>query len=278
MRKSWPASGRQAEELIAVRPNQTKRLIAAGKPAVGGFLMIPSPEIVEIMGYAGLDFVIIDTEHGPADNQTVAHLIRAADAAGITPIVRVRWVGDPSLILRALDLGAQGVQVPMIEDGATAARVVAAARYHPEGRRGLAGVRAARYGADDLPDYVREANREVMVVCQVETGSGVAKAREIATTPGVDVVFVGPVDLSQSLGHPGERRHPALLGAMEQVFAACREAGVPCGTLTADLAEGRSQAAAGLRYLCINPTPIYSHCRSLASGIRRPAAQESEQA
>jgi 4-hydroxy-2-oxoheptanedioate aldolase len=255
--------------MMGVRPNKTKRLIASGKPAIGGFLMIPSPEIVEIMGYAGLDFVIIDTEHGPADNQTVAHLIRAADAADITPIVRVRWVSDPSLILRALDLGAQGVQVPMIEDAATAARVVASARYHPLGRRGLAGVRAARFGADDLPRYVEVANEEIMVVCQIETATGVANVKEIAAVPGVDVIFVGPVDLSQSLGYPGQRQHPVLGKAMEQVFSACRAAGVPCGTLTADIAEGQQQAADGLQYLCINPTPIYTHCRNTVRAIRQ---------
>lgn len=251
-----------------MRPNKTKRLIASGEAAIGGFLPLPSPDIVEMMGYAGLDFVIIDTEHGPADNETLAQMIRAAEVADITPLVRVRWFADPSLILRALDLGAQGVQVPMIESAELAQNVVAVSRYHPQGRRGLAGVRASRYGAIPLPEYVRAANEEVMVICQIETARGVANAAEIAAVPGVDLVFVGPVDLSQSLGHPGERQHPELLAAMERVFSACKAAGTPCGTLTADVAHGREQAAAGLQYLCINPAPIYAHCKSMVQGIR----------
>jgi len=252
-----------------MRPNRTKQLIASGKAAVGGFLAIPSPEIVEMMGHAGLDFVIIDTEHGPADNETVGNMIRAAEATGITPLVRVRWVNDPSLILRALDLGAQGVQVPMIEDAETARRVVSFSRYHPLGRRGLAGVRAAHYGAIPLAEYVEMANREVMVICQIETVKGVDHAAEIAAVPGVDVIFVGPVDLSQSLGYPGQRQHPLLLETMQRVFAAAKAAGVAAGTLTSDVAQGREQAAAGLQYLCINPTPIYAHCRSTAQAIRQ---------
>ena len=254
---------------MLIRENKTKRLIAAGGTAVGGFLMIKSPEIVEIMGYAGLDFVIIDSEHGPADNETIGNMIRAAEASGITPIVRVRWVNDPTLILRALDLGAQGVQVPMVEDAETAARVVQAARYHPLGRRGLAGVRAAKYGAVDLGAYTQEANDENLVIAQIETAKAVGNAQAIAAVPGIDVVFVGPVDLSQSLGIPGQRSNPVLIEAMDKVFAACKAAGRPCGTLTSDIAEGRRQQAAGLQYLCINPTPIYAHCRSTAEGIRR---------
>ncbi len=254
---------------MAIRENKTKRLIAAGKPAIGGFLMIPSPEVVEQMGYAGLDFVIIDTEHGPADNLRVAEMIRAAEAADITPIVRVRWVEDPMLILRVLDLGAQGVQVPMVQSREVAERVVQAAKYFPRGRRGLAGVRAAKYGAVDLGEYVKAANRETMVVVQIETAAAVAKCEEIASVDGVDVVFVGPVDLSQSLGFPGQRYHPAVLEASDRVFLASKAAGKACGTLTADIEHGRKQVALGLQYICINPTPIYSHCKALADGIRR---------
>lgn len=253
---------------MSIRVNKTKRLIAAGKPAIGGFLMIPSPEIVEQMGYAGLDFVIIDTEHGPADNLRVAEMIRAAEAVDITPIVRVRWVEDPMLILRALDLGAQGVQVPMVQSAEVAERVVQAAKYFPRGRRGLAGVRAAQYGAINLGEYVEAANRETMVVVQIETGASVEKCAEIAAVDGVDVVFVGPVDLSQSLGFPGQRYHPSVLEASDRVFRATLAAGKACGTLTADVAHGKQQVEAGLQYICINPTPIYSHCKATADGIR----------
>ncbi|MDP2873572.1 MAG: aldolase/citrate lyase family protein [Bacillota bacterium] len=251
-----------------VRENKTKKLIASGGVAVGGFLGLKSTEIVEIMGYAGLDFVIIDSEHGSADTETLEHMVRAAEAAGITPIVRVTNVNDPTLILRALDLGAQGVQVPMVESAETARRIVQAAKYHPLGRRGLAGVRAARYGAVDMTRYVGEANAQTMVVAQIETVAGVEHAAEIAAVDGVDVVFVGPMDLSQSLGIPAQRRNPLLIETMEKVFAACKAAGKPCGTLTANAEEGRAQSAAGLQYLCISPAPIYAHCQSLLQGIR----------
>lgn len=251
-----------------IRENKTKKLIASGGAAIGGFLGLKSTEIVEIMGYAGLDFVIIDAEHGSADTETLEHMVRAAEVSGITPLVRVTNVNDPTLILRALDLGAQGVQVPMVESGDTARRIVQAAKYYPLGRRGLAGVRAARYGAVDMGSYVQEANAQTMVIAQIETVAGVEHAAEIAAVEGVDVVFVGPMDLSQSLGIPAQRRNPLLIEAMEKVFAACRAAGKPCGTLTASVEEGRAQSAAGLQYLCVSPAPIYAHCRSLLQGIR----------
>jgi len=253
---------------MLVRENKTKKLISEGKAAIGGFLGIKSPELVEIMGYAGLDFVIIDSEHGSPGSETIEEMIRAAEVTGITPIVRVTNVNDPTLILRALDSGAQGVQVPMVEDGPTAERIVRFSRYFPLGRRGLAGVRAARYGTVDMGRYVQEANREVMVVAQIETVKGVEHAAEIAAVDGIDLVFVGPMDLSQSLGIPAQRSNPLLLETMEQVFSVCRAAGKPSGTLTASTEEGRRQAAAGLQYLCISPVPVYRHCRSLVEGIR----------
>jgi 4-hydroxy-2-oxoheptanedioate aldolase len=253
---------------MLLRENKTKKLISEGKAAIGGFLGLKSPEIVEIMGYAGLDFVIIDSEHGSAGSETLEQMIRAAEVAGITPIVRVTNVFDWTLILRALDSGAQGVQVPMVEDGDTAERVARAARYYPLGRRGLAGVRAAKYGSIDMARYVQEANEQVMVVAQIETVKGVENAAQIAAVDGIDLVFVGPMDLSQSLGIPAQRSNPLLHETMEKVFAACRAADKPCGTLTASVDEGRRQAAAGLQYLCISPAPIFSHCKSLVQGIR----------
>ncbi len=233
--------------------------------------MIPSAEVVEMMGIAAMDFAIIDLEHGLIDYHQALSMVRAAQLCGITPIVRVVDGRTRGPILRALDLGAGGVQVPMIESAADAALAVRWARYWPQGQRGLAGVRASGYGLEATGDYIKRANASVMVVAQVETDAGVRRIDEIVATDGIDVVFVGPVDLSQSLGVAGQLDSPQLLEAMERVFAACRVAGMPCGTLTRDVTHGRQQVEAGLQYLCVNPVPVIQHCSQAVRGIRGPS-------
>jgi 4-hydroxy-2-oxoheptanedioate aldolase len=193
-------------------------------PLVGSFVGIPHPAVVEVMAWAGFDFLCIDGEHaalGPAD---VEELIRAADACGIPAIVRVFQVGPE--VGHALDSGAAGVLVPRVESAAQAAAAVAAVRYPPAGSRGAGIGRAARYGRP-FAEYLAEANERVLLAVQVETRAGVEAAAEIAAVPGVDLVFVGPGDLAVSLGVPmwaEEHR-----GAVESVLHAAGTAGVRTG-------------------------------------------------
>ncbi|HMM20572.1 MAG TPA: aldolase/citrate lyase family protein [Selenomonadales bacterium] len=184
--------------------------IARGDTVRGVFVVTGTPANVEILGYAGLDFVILDMEHASTGSGEVEHLIRAAEIGGIAPIVRVSK-NDPALILRALDSGACGILVPQVNSATEAEQAVQAARYAPLGGRGLAGiVRAARYGFSPLSDYVSSANRRTLVIVQAEDRRAVENLEAILAVEGVDGVFVGPADLSQSLGRTGQFDHPEV--------------------------------------------------------------------
>jgi len=213
-----------------MKPNAMKRKLTAGQPAMGLSVMIPSPQVVEMAGGLGFDWVLIDMEHGTINLETVELMAMAAEAAGITAIVRPS-TNAPHHISQAMDRGAMGVQVPHVMDATGAARAVAAVKFHPAGSRGLAaGTRPAGYdlGAG-LSDYVAAANAETLVCVQVEDAEAVGRAAEIAAVPGVDVVFVGPSDLSQSMGFPGNPGAEPVARAVESVFAAARGQGRALG-------------------------------------------------
>ncbi len=192
--------------------------LRTGKSLIATFSMLASPEIVELLAKAGFEAVILDMEHGPIGFETLNVLIPAARAAGIYSIVRVR-TNEASLISGALDVGAAGVLVPQIDSAASAAAVVDAARFSPLGHRGVNPyTRAAGYNASR--EWFSQANSEVAVLVMVEGKSGVAALPGILATPGIDGVFVGPFDLSQALGVPGQVDHPSVLAAVESIVEA----------------------------------------------------------
>ncbi len=194
-----------------MRKNLTKEKILQGKVAYGVFVPLYSPIIIEMLGHIGFDFAIIDAEHSPLDPLACEQMVRAAECSNITPLIRVAENVRQN-ILRYLDVGAQGVQLPMVNRRAEAEAVVESVKYPPEGKRGLAGVRAANYGlTGPLGDYVKEANRETMVIVQVETLQAVDNLKEILAVKGTDVVFIGPTDLSSVMGYPGQTSHPEVL-------------------------------------------------------------------
>ena len=217
-----------------MRPNRLKQALAERRPVVGVFCSTPAPVVVEMIGWAGFDFVIIDTEHALVNPETLENMVRAAEAVGITPLVRVAE-NAPGPILRALDAGAQGVVVPRVQSRADAERAVHASRYHPEGERSLNAGRFARFGAVDLPEYVRRANAEVLVVAMIEDAAGVEALGSILQVPGVDLVLEGAADLSQSLGMPWATRHPRVREALCRVQEAAHTRGIPfCAIPRAD--------------------------------------------
>lgn len=209
-----------------LRPNILKSKLRAGKPAFGMIASIPAPVSVELIGTAGFDFVIIDTEHVAIGPETVEAMIRAAEAAGITPLVRVACA-DPKPILRLLDGGAAGIVVPAVESAAQLQSIVAACRYHPAGARSLGSGWAGAFGRDSLAEYVMRANEEVMVVPMIETREGVERIDEILKIEGIDMVLEGAADLSQSLGRPWRTDAPEVCEALIGVATACAKAGVP---------------------------------------------------
>jgi 4-hydroxy-2-oxoheptanedioate aldolase len=183
-----------------MRENRVKRRLQAGEAVIGCFLPYPSPELAEICGYLGFDFVLLDAEHGRITEETAYHMVLAAEVAGTVPIVRVP-LNHRQVILRYLDLGAAGVMVPQVNTPEEAVAAAEACRYYPQGRRGVAGVRAANFGLTmPLHEYVQQANQETLVIVQIEHIAVVERLEEYLAIPGIDVLFVGPNDLAQSMG------------------------------------------------------------------------------
>ncbi|MFI7638154.1 HpcH/HpaI aldolase/citrate lyase family protein [Nonomuraea sp. NPDC049400] len=209
-----------------LKANEVKRKLRDGQEVYGLFCSIPAPALVEMIGCAGYDFVILDSEHTLVDPEGLENLIRAAEAVGLTPFVRVPE-SDPGAILRALDAGAMGVVVPHIRSRADADAAIRAARYAPEGMRSLNGGRVPGFGLIDLAEYVRLANDEVMVVAMIEDAEGVDALPEILAGEGIDLVLEGAADLSQSYGVTWQTRHPKVAEGLQRMQAVCAEYGVP---------------------------------------------------
>lgn len=209
-----------------LQTNQLKRALADGKTVFGLLNSIPSPLLVEMIGYAGYDFVILDMEHVCVNPETLENMVRAAECAGITPLVRVPNA-MPEAILRALDCGAQGVVVPHVRSRAEAEQAVAASRYYPLGSRGISGGRTTGFGVIDLPTYFERANSEIMVVAMIEDKEGVDNLDAIVSVTGIDMVLEGAIDLSQSYGVPGQAQHPTVQSAIEKIATACLDCCIP---------------------------------------------------
>lgn len=207
------------------RHNRLARRVRAGEPAFGLFCSLPSPAVVEMIGRAGYDFAVLDTEHTLVCAHELGHLLRAAESAGLDALVRVP-ADDAGAIGRVLDAGAAGVVVPRVRSGAGARAAVRAARHHPLGERGLDAGRAAGFGDVDLAELVRRADEEVLVAVMVEDRDGVEAIDEIVAVPGLDLVVEGAADLSHSLGVPWETSHPRVREALHAVEGACRRNGV----------------------------------------------------
>lgn len=227
--------------------NAVKRRLQEGLPVVGHWVSFLSPSVVELMASFAVDWLLIDTEHGPASGERVEDLIRAMKGTAVTPLVRVA-ANDPALIKQALDRGAFGILVPLVNtaDGARAA--VAAAKFPPDGIRGAAGTRVNRYGTD-LPEYFAAWNREVLVAVQIETAEAVKNVEAIAAVPGIDVLFIGPNDLSASLG--GFRRFdaPEFRQAVDAVLHAAQRHECTAGYHTATVEEALERVDRGFRFV-----------------------------
>ena len=206
--------------------NKTKRLMREGKTALGTFCYMASPWVVEMVGIAGMDFAIIDLEHSPKDLQLVESMVVAAELTSTTAIIRVPSA-DEKIILQVLETGAQGIMIPLVDSAETAARAVAAAKYPPNGIRGVCrSTRAAEFGLaiPNFAEFAQSANDEMMVIALIEEKNGVDNIQEIVKT-GIDGVLLGPADLAASLGVMGQVRHPMVREATEHVTKVVLESG-----------------------------------------------------
>jgi 4-hydroxy-2-oxoheptanedioate aldolase len=227
-----------------------KKLLAEGKTVLGTFAKLPSPAVAEIMTLAGFDFVVVDFEPGAIGIETAENMVRAVQAAGGCPLVRVAE-NSPALIAQALELGVGGLHVPMIENRADAVKAMRATRFPPAGDRPKAGAaRSGRYGFRPAADYfVRADAEEVLLVVHIESGPAVDNLAQIVSVPGIDVAYVGPNDLTQSLDLKGPEAGEALSRIYRKVAAGLRGTAVIPGIFVKDPSMAESLVADGYRYL-----------------------------
>ena len=248
-----------------------KERLKNGEKLFGPFINMNYPAVVEVAGMAGFDFCIIDNEHGEIPVEGTLDMIRACKLAGIPSIVRV-YEGNPELIDKALDLGADGVQIPNIGSKEAAEIAVSAAKFAPEGSRGCNRyVRAGKYGSIDKADFLGKANDETAVILQVEGQDGVQALPDILKVKGFDVLFVGPYDLSASLGIPGQVNHPKVIAQMEEIMRQAKEVGVAVGFFCDDVATAVEWKNRGVQYVSFSSDigQLYERFKEAADGFAK---------
>jgi len=232
-----------------IRENKIKAGLKEGKNYIGTFVKMTDASSVEIISMCGFDFIIIDCEHTHFSKETVVSLLRASDISGITPIVRVRE-NDRAQILHALDSGALGVMVPETSTKESLQKIVEDTFYYPIGKRGYtASSRAAGYGFMNPAEYAKEANRNIMTIAYVETSEALENLDEMLTVPDIDVMWIGPMDLSQSLGVIGESKHPIVLDTIDKIIEKCKNSGIATGTIAANAAEAKKLIDKGVQLI-----------------------------
>ncbi len=252
-----------------MRENLLKRKLQQGETVLGPFINCPYPAFIEICGHAGFDFAVIDLEHGPLHILAAEDLCRAADSVGLAPIVRVSK-NDASQIQRALDIGSAGVQVPQIETQGDAATVIQSAKYNPIGARGLSfGTRAGAYTSAGT-NITDRLNAESLVIVHVEGQTGIQNLAQIVTVPHIDVIFLGPYDLSQSLGIPGQVEDPRVIDLMKRAVTTIRDAGKAVGTFTTTPESAKQWIDVGVQYigLGMDVSIFFKACQSLVKAVR----------
>lgn len=209
--------------------NHFKRAISSGKTPIGAWLMSAAPSTAEALGCVGFDFLVVDMEHTPIDTPQMIGILRAIAGTPAQAVVRPPW-NDMVMVKRAMDAGAQSLLFPFVQSAEEAKRAVASTRYPPQGVRGVAGThRGSRFGT--IPDYLKRANDEVCVIVQIETLPAFDRLEEIAAVPGVDSIFVGPGDLSASMGLMGDIGNPAVQDKLKSAAQVCKRLGKPTGII-----------------------------------------------
>jgi 2-keto-3-deoxy-L-rhamnonate aldolase RhmA len=246
-----------------------RRKLAGRVPCLGTCVTFTDPTVTDALAGV-LDFLWIDMEHNPLTLETVQGHIMATKGTTAAPLVRVAW-NDPVLIKPVLDIGAAGVIVPLVRTADEARRAVSACRYPPSGIRGYGPRRPSGYGQNGGPDYIRAADEAIIVIVQIEHIDAVNNLDEILAVPGLTSVVVGPNDLSGSLGHMGNPRHPDVVKAIETVIAKGMKAGIPVGLAGGgEPAEWIGWARKGVRWLSLGADFVFlmQSARQLAETIR----------
>ena len=249
--------------------NRFKNRLKEGKTVFGPFMKSTDPAFIEIAGYSGFDFVILDMEHGPVTISELQNLIRGALLANVIPIVRTADSSEIS-IAKPLDLGALGVQIPQVTSGKMAGECVKAARFFPEGERGVCRfVRAANYSSMLRDEYFLKAN-EILVIIQLEGKEAIQDIDNILKVEGIDILFIGPYDLSQTLGVPGQINNKIVIAAMKDIVSRARSLGIVVGTFTDTLQSAKMWKDAGVQYIsyCVDVGIFTNACTQLVKDLK----------
>ncbi len=250
-------------------PNSLLARLASGQPLYGLWLGIPDTSVAEIVATAGFDWLVVDHEHGPFEVRDVMRHLQALAPYNVAPIVRP-VDGNPALLKKLCDIGAQSFLVPMMDTPDQAAAVVQAVKYPPDGIRGMGTSMARAAGWNTVPDYIHDANREMCVIVQAETSLALENLSAIAGTQGIDGVFFGPADLSASMGYPGEANHPEVVRAIKEGLGTVRAAGKHAGLLCLDPRDAKAYLADGASFIGVGVDTLLigNAARALAAQYR----------
>lgn len=249
--------------------NWIRQRVLSRELMVGTWLNLGSSLTAEIAGRAGFDWVVIDIEHGAGDHESLVHQLQAVSGTRAAPLVRIAWNEAPRF-KRVLDLGPAGVVVPYVTSAEEARQAAAAMRYPPQGVRGVASMNRASGFAQEFDAYFAEANDGLLTVVQIETATAVERAHEIAAVEGVDVLFVGPMDLSVNMGIQLQYQHPEFRSALARIADACRSAGKAAGILLGRAAQIEETIAAGFSFIGLGSdgAVVAEGMRALAAAFR----------
>ena len=250
--------------------NRVKRMLKEGKKPAGAWLQLCSPMSAEILSRAGFDWLMIDMEHGPGDVLTLISQLQGMNGSDAIPLVRAPW-NDFVAIKRILDAGVYGVMIPYINNRADAESAVRACKYPPEGIRGIAGSpRAAGYGQSGKA-YFSRANDEILIIAQIETATAVSNLDEILAVPGIDVIFIGPMDLATSMGHLGNPSNPDVQAMIAKAEAKVLKAKKVLGTISGSWEQAKELYQRGYQVIM-----LMSDSESLANMARDSVARFRE--
>lgn len=232
-----------------MKKSHIKEKMYSGNVCLGTWLFLPSPDVVEVVGLAGLDFVVIDMEHSPITYENTSSMIVAAESKGIAPYVRISEL-SASHILRTLDTGAHGIQIPHVETAEDAREIIQYSKYHPLGERGMSpSTRAGKYTLKTDKQLLKKANDETLIVLTLESESSLDRVAEITEIEGVDVIYIGPYDLSQAMGLPGEVDHPEVINNMDRIFSLINKSGKISGSFANTPQRAKRLKDIGVNYL-----------------------------
>ncbi|HKU46272.1 MAG TPA: HpcH/HpaI aldolase/citrate lyase family protein [Burkholderiales bacterium] len=250
--------------------NSFKRALAAGKAQIGLWSSLSSNYSVEVIAGAGFDWILLDSEHSPNDLESLLTQLQAAAPYPTHPVVRVPW-NDMVTIKRVLDIGAQSLLVPYVQNAEEARAAVAHTRYPPAGVRGVAGTtRATRFGR--VKDYARHAHEEICVLVQVETEQALGNIEAISAIDGVNGIFIGPADLHASFGYPGEIANPKVKPIIDDAIKRIRKAGKAPGILTPNEADARHWLECGALFVAVGADVgiLARGAEALAAKFKKP--------